>query len=147
MTDNKHISENQINHHSKMVLDKSVDELSPELQSRLSVARHAALERLSEQCSSPVLSMVNTKTLCAGLAFSLLALLIWPLLEPSPISDTPSMASNIRLDEFILLTTLDETDLDVIEDIDFAYWLSEGLSDGRIEELDEEGGLDARYNG
>jgi len=51
-----------------------------------------------------------------------------------------------NIESFILLSSFNETELEVIEDLEFAYWLSEELSEHGFEEFSEEntkGDIDA----
>ena len=118
-------------------LDKSVESLSPNVQSRLQQARENAVNHQIQAKSFANLyayfirQSFTTQAMEAGMAFCLLALVIVPFI--SSIKETtiePSLArSNSVIDEFILLSNFDDTELEVIEDIEFAYWLSQELED------------------
>jgi len=112
--------------------DQSVESLSPNIQSRLQQAREKALNHQTRSTLfASLLSFYRRQSftnqaLEAGLAFCLLALMVFPFI--SSIEETsieqPLASSNSTLGEFILLNNFDDTELEVIEDIEFAYWLS-----------------------
>jgi len=119
---------------SASALDKSIEDLSPEICDRLEAARKIAIDSQSEtKQKNKVYTWFNSlsptalKPLSAGLAFSFCLVVFWAMLPPSTSQKTLNMTSSPDLSAFILFNTLDETERDIIEDIEFAYWLAQEL--------------------
>ena len=113
---------------SRQALEQSIERLSPELQKRLLAARQTALQARPKP-------WWQNSWLGWGLAASLsLGVLLTTVPERSP-----EQASNSALDEFILLASMDDTDLEIIEDIEFADWLSQAF--------ESEDALNVEHNG
>jgi len=119
---------------SALALDKSIEDLSPEICGRLAAAREIAITSQSDtKQKNKVYTWLNSlnptvlKPLSAGLAFSFCLVVFWAMLPPSTSQKTLNMSSNPDLSAFILFNTLDETERDIIEDIEFAYWLAQEL--------------------
>lgn len=111
-------------------LDASIEQLSPDISTRLKAARRTALavqEKPEINQNWHQFQFFSPKTLSAGLALSVCLLVFWNLLPLNSQQQTPTFASSQNLSAFILLSTLDETELDIIEDIEFAYWLAQEL--------------------
>jgi len=121
----------QIAKQSIAALDDSIESLSPSVEARLQQSRRIAIGKLENQQQSAQGNLVNlwslltVKVIGAGLACCLVVFFAVPFLD-NP-STQPSISSNTELSEFILLSHFDDTELDVIEDIEFAYWLSQEL--------------------
>jgi len=100
-------------------LNSSVDPLSPNVEKRLQQARLAALDAQPKpwfRFQAPWLGWSLAASLCLAIYLN-----IGP-------QQTPELTSNSELDAFILMTSLDETELDIIEDLEFAYWISQQLN-------------------
>ena len=111
-------------------LDASIEKLSPDISTRLKAARRTALavqEKPEINQNWHQFQFFSSKTLSAGLALSVCLLVFWNLIPLNSQQQTPTFASSQNLSAFILLSTLDETELDIIEDIEFAYWLAQEL--------------------
>jgi len=128
------------------VLDKSIESLSTTIQARLQQSRESALNHQTRSKSFANLHSYFTRqsltiqTIEAGLVFCLLALMIVPFIysiEETTIEPYLT-GSNSALGEFIMLSNFDDTELEVIEDIEFAYWLSQ--------ELENENDIDQTHN-
>jgi len=128
-------------------LDQSIESLSPNVQSRLQQARENALNHQTRSklfanlCSFFRRQSFTNQALEAGLAFCLLALMVFPIISSikKTTIEQPLASSNSALGEFILLSNFDDTELEVIEDIEFAYWLSQ--------EFENENDIDRPHNG
>lgn len=149
---NKNTPERKLVTHTSAALDKSVEALSPEVNARLKNARMTALNPKPKFWLLDR-EIVTSKYLGASLAFGLCLMVFWTIRPDSfsfmpeinvPINSSFDSAFNFSgsnselassLSEFILLSSLDETELEVVEDIEFAYWLSQ--------EFEHEGGFDA----
>jgi len=124
----------QIAKQSNAALDDSIESLSPSVEARLQQSRRIAIHSLMNQQQSAQSSqfnlwpLLNVKVLSAGLACCLMVFFTLSLTtnQHAPNSST-FLSSNTDLSEFILLSNFDDTELEVIEDIEFAYWLSQEL--------------------
>jgi len=130
-------NDQQITEKTNAALDESVENISPTVQSSLDQARSVAVEKIEHRQPSVlnIRSLFDLRILSAAVACSFFAFLILPLIsiQNTEQNVTDLLSSNSGLSELILLNTFDETELDVIEDIEFAYWLSQ--------ELDQDNGL------
>jgi len=140
MEQGKPITEKSAKHiekQSNAALNDSVESLSPSVETSLQQARRIAIDSLENQHQSVqrrlfnLGSLFNIKVLSAGLACCLVVFFTLPFItnQPNPHSAT-FLSSNTALSEFILLSDFDDTELEVIEDIEFAYWLSQELDQG-----------------
>ena len=138
MIHKKQNNQKNIPEHSASALDKSIEGLSPEICERLEAARKIALASTPNSQSNPKptnkvytwfknLDATILKPLSTGLAFSFCLAVFWAILPSDTSQKTPNMASSPDLSAFILFNTLDETERDIIEDIEFAYWLAQEL--------------------
>jgi len=130
-------SEQKLAEQTAKALDSSLEQLSPNISARLEAARKTALATKAKPGTFQnwnFSQLFRPQALSAGLALSVCLLIVWNL-SPHIDQQTPTFASSQNLSEFILLSTLDETELDIIEDIEFAYWLAQ--------ELETSGGLNA----
>ena len=95
------ITEEQIN----QALDRSIDDLSPEVRRRLNQARISAIEKKSKP-------RIYWKTASAFSLFFALAV-GWQLLPtPMPIDNTP-------------FADVLQEDLEMLDDLEFVYWMVE----------------------
>lgn len=117
-------NQHELEQDARQALNSSVDELSPEIQRRLQQARSAALEAQPK----PRLRFPNV-WLGWGLTASLCAAVYLSVGSQTEPQYTPELASNSKLEAFILMTSLDETELEIIEDLEFAYWISQQLDE------------------
>ncbi len=99
--------------HAKRLLDDSTDNLPAALQSRLTQARHRALEQKSKtsRWRAWLPQPVPGLALAGGLALALVFTLY-----------SPTQSEN-RLDDLDLLATTDQ--LELYEDLEFYAWLAE----------------------
>src|SRR4051812_17277377 len=99
---------------SREVLEESSGRLDGRTLSRLTQARHAALERLQRPARMPWWRW----SVPAGAAAAVLAVVMW--VGRPPISETPGTLASRSVDDFELLTDADAPDFaDEGEDVEF----------------------------
>ncbi len=128
------MNQQQLENASRDALDYSVTSLDLDTQDALRAARLAALQERRQnytlRCSG-----FSAWLWSAGIACS--AWLIFTLLPEQSTLDFGSEADSEA--EFILLTSLDDTELDIVEDLDFAYWLSQHMETATTSGSDHNG--------
>jgi len=154
----QHLSDQHLSEKTTAALDKSIKVMSVDTQDKLQAARREALARHSvitnrkakhsTRDNQPLnfWSLFTPKFMSAGLAFSVLAFLAIDLSQDNlnnslNNSASPLIVSNSELSEFILSDNFDETELEVVEDIEFAYWLSQELDHNNIDDSRFDGAL------
>ena len=135
---------------ANIALDQSIEQLPLNVESRLKSARMEAMSRLESPrhhiLSAFIAAISNFKTLSTGLACCLCVALFWLIGTPDQNINTSTIAQTKPqkdIETFILLSTLDETELEIIEDLEFVYWLSENQAEAWPVSLDQTGDIDA----
>ncbi len=115
----KHDNDAAIQEHTQRALNRSVTDLPPATQQRLHEARQRALSPSRKAWHwQPMVAMACS--LCA------VALLWWQIPSVSTPED-PTLFTHHNeeaIDAFTYLTTLDETEQEIVADLEFALWLS-----------------------
>jgi len=142
-------TEQHLSEKTTTALNKSVETMSTDTQDKLqSVRREALALHLENVKTSPTVqhssheerpsifrSLFTLSVMSTGLAFSVLAFLAINLNQDDlNQNNSQVVASNSELSEFILSDNFDETELEVVEDIEFAYWLSQELKHKNIDD-------------
>lgn len=135
------MNEQDLHQHANKALDESTQTLSPDVQRQLNEARQKAiLSRDADQTvssnwiSRPAFGFATAASVCLAIILSL----------PNEQEIDSPLAVNQHLDDLLLLSQLDNTDLEIVEDLEFAYWLSEQLDH---ETLNNEQSADDLRNG
>lgn len=118
--------EQHIEAKANKVLDESLNNLSPETQARLSESRKHALMMAGKP--SFWQAFIKPIPIASALAFSfalIIALPQWQSSSSHHLNDRNSLAIHEEFDDFLLLTEVDDETLEIIEDLEFALWLSE----------------------
>jgi len=141
-------SQENVAQNANSALDQSISHLPPNVESRLQTARKIALTKQRKPAfkfNANMPSVVfNTRVLSTGLAFSFCLTLFWMINSQETSIKTPEIVQagpQNNIEAFILLSSLDETELDIIEDLEFVYWLSE--NEEWLEIQSKTGGVDA----
>ena len=123
-------SEDDIKQGANYALDKSINALSPHINTRLAEARYHALNSSQQESKTTLPDLFSFRLI--GPAFAcILALAIFIGIEHDHPSDTHVFADiqNLEnMDAFLIYANTDEAELDTIEELEFAYWLSEELA-------------------
>ena len=139
MTEDKDSNENRTLEAARASLDKSVDDMPQNLSAALAAARQNALEAGSnaettekESNVVPLRPALDRSKMvwggaiaasCAALALTLV--LRQPGEEFLPLDAGDSFALQEAEDSMFLLTEMDETEWDLVQELEFALWLSE----------------------
>lgn len=125
---------------TRRALDDSVERIAPETRQALRSAREQAL-RVAERKTfwqQPFLPLAS------GLAMVMVIVLIWPGVEQDVIPDSQSASSPIadnqslplsqgqqgeNLEDWLWVSELDNETFELVEEIEFAYWLSQAMSE------------------
>lgn len=109
---------------ARAALDASLEKITPETQSRLRSIRQAALNKAE---SSPKVwrGLLKPGTI-AAISFSFALVFILP--QVSPVSEPTEQTMTQQFDDFLLLSELDDDTLELIEELEFAEWLSDEIA-------------------
>ncbi len=119
------MNENEIEKKAIHALDDSLDEISPEVRQGLYEARQKALSTKSKPWfQQPAVGWA----VAAGVS-GLLFVNYFPQQQEGISEANASLASDVDIEDLMFLSSLDETDLDIMQDLEFSYWLSEQLND------------------
>ncbi len=121
------MNDNEIEQHSKQALNESLRDVSSEVRQSLYESRRAAL---TTQKNVWFKQATMGLALAAGFA-AILLVNYFPKQQIEPFSQH----AHANIDDFMFLSTFDETDLEVAEDIEFTYWLSEQLENETSPEI------------
>lgn len=99
----------------KKILDKSVDELSPDITRRLQLARYAALEKAKPRSIWSFYPQAAT----AVFAIAVVSISLWFNVQNTDFNET-----TLAMDSDIEMLTANES-LDLLEDLEFMQWLVE----------------------
>jgi hypothetical protein len=107
-------ADDRLEQRSKMLLDRSADELDARTRSQLTRARHAALEELRRNRINPWVRWIPVAAMAAVAAI----VVTWPTRNGSPQDSAPML-----LEDFDLVA--DAENLDLLQDVEFYAWLDE----------------------
>lgn len=107
---------------SKALFDESVDNLSGNIRSRLTQARHRALEQASVRGTNRHISNHRVWLPAAALTAAAVAAVV--VVAPRVIQER-GMPEAFAADDFALL--LNDDDLDLIENMEFYAWVEDNL--------------------
>ncbi len=113
------MNEDDIQQHANQALDESSRTLSPEIRQHLYEARQRAL-------SHPPQPWFKRPLGGFAVAASFSALLLLNYIPTQQSNPMPDLAKT-SLEDFILLSSFDESDMEIAEELEFAYWLTEQL--------------------
>ena len=128
----------RIEQRARDVLDQNSQDLPEEITSALSAARMRAMEAAraqdgSEKPSAKIYSFTQTRVVWSGAIAASVTALALTLALQQPGADLPTESADYLL-SLAELESLDDTEWALVQDLEFALWLSE------LGELDELGG-------
>jgi hypothetical protein len=135
------MNDNELEQHAKQALDRSAQEISPDVRQSLYEARQIALSKQETTwLKRPIVGFA------VAASFSALLLINYLPNDTSQQAPTPPQIANTTiddtaLDELLFLSNFDEIDMAVAEDLEFAYWLSEQLENDSSNETLSNGEL------
>lgn len=130
--------EQEISASINKVLEQQVDSLDDSVQQRLFEARREAMQATHANANKRRFVLPVWSTLAVSGALSVfVALIMWPQFD---VSKPPleRVAEVDALDELLWLSEIDDESLELVEELEFAYWLSQEL-DGEMDELERDG--------
>lgn len=121
------MNDKELEQQAKQALDKSTQTLSPELRQRLYEARQTALSKREKPWfKQPFVGF--------AVAASFSAVLLVNYLPQDPLQNeqmpdqiADNTVNNSALNDLMFIASFDDIDMEIAEDIEFAYWLSEQL--------------------
>jgi len=116
--------EQQIQKSVNDALDKQVHQISPETQARLAQRRRLALDHARNK-THIWQHIFRPVPLAAAFTFSLALLLVLPKVQEAP--ESPERIATQQFDDLLLLSEFDDDTLELLEEIEFAYWLTEEM--------------------
>ncbi len=118
--------EQRIQESTKQALDISLSSIDESTQILLQQSRKQALERANR--SSVWQSVFKPLPIASALAFSFALLISLPQWQANPDTDkTTWLAEQQAFDDLLLLSDVDDDTLELIEDLEFALWLTEEM--------------------
>ncbi|MDX1450964.1 MAG: hypothetical protein R3183_00300 [Oleiphilaceae bacterium] len=127
-----HKKQDQTQTLTSRALDQSVEGLPSETRQALNQARQRAMAARQRQWTfHPLLAMACSLALVG---------LLWVNLTGDETATPADLALNDSLDAvdtFTYLTVLDDTEHEIVEELEFAIWLSQELETGGADDLSE----------
>jgi len=118
--------ERRIQESANKALDKSLSSIDQSTQARLRESRMQALALAKKP--SIWQAMFKPLPIASALAFSFALIISFPQWQSSPSSNNTSLlAQQEAFDDLLLLSDLDDDTLELVEDLEFALWLSEEM--------------------
>lgn len=118
--------ERHIQESANKALDKSLYSIDQNTQARLRESRIQALALA--QKTSIWQSMFKPFPIATALAFSFALIIALPQWQSSPSSiHNSTLAQQEAFDDLLLLSELDDDTLELVEDLEFALWLTEEI--------------------
>jgi len=117
--------ERRIQESTNEVLDKSLSSIDQNIQARLRETRMQALARAEKP--SIWLSMLKPLPIASALAFSFALIIALPQWQSNSSSKNSMLAQQQAFDDLLLLSEVDDDTLELVEDLEFALWLSEEM--------------------
>ena len=115
--------ERRIRERANEALDKSLSSINQHIQARL---RESRIQALAEK-PSIWQSILKPLPIASALAFSFALIIVLPQWQSSSSSNTNFLAQQQAFDDLLLLSEVDDDTLDLVEDLEFALWLSEEM--------------------
>jgi len=121
--DNDHRSRDTIEQRSKALFDASVTSLSASLRSKLTQARHAAVDSVKQPRPSALRKWLPAATAAA------VTLIVTAVLFTGATLRSPASETKLTSDDLALL--LEDDNLDLVEELEFYSWLDDQMRSGQ----------------